>query len=100
MVILTKAIRVANIKAVILKGGVMKIEILGPGCPKCQQLAENAEKAIEEIGIEAQVEKVTNINEIANYGIMTTPGLVIDGEVKASGKLLSIEEIKDILKGK
>jgi small redox-active disulfide protein 2 len=76
----------------------MRIEILGPGCPKCRQLAENVEKAIEEIGIEAQVEKITNINEIANYGIMTTPGLVVDGEVKASGKLLSIEEIKAILK--
>jgi len=76
----------------------MRIEILGPGCPKCRQLAENVEKAIEEIGIEAQVEKITNINEIANYGIMTTPGLVVDGEVRASGKLLSIEEIKAILK--
>jgi small redox-active disulfide protein 2 len=76
----------------------MKIKILGPGCPKCLQLAENVEKAIEEIGIEAQVEKVTNINEIANYGIMMTPGLVVDDEVKTSGKLLSIEEIKDILK--
>lgn len=75
----------------------MKIEILGPGCIRCKQLAENVEKAIEEIGIEAQVDKVTSLNEIANYGIMTTPGLVIDGEVKASGKLLSVEEIKAIL---
>lgn len=77
----------------------MKILILGPGCPKCKQLAENVEEAIAELGLEAQVEKITNINEIANYGIMMTPGLVLDGEVKASGKLLSVEEIKNILQG-
>ncbi len=77
----------------------MKILILGPGCPKCKQLAENVEEAIAELGLEAQVEKITNINEIANYGIMMTPGLVLDGEVKASGKLLSVEEIQHILQG-
>ena len=71
-----------------------KIQILGTGCPKCKQLAENAETAAKAISIEYELEKVTNINEIIKLGVMMTPGLVIDGQIKASGKVASPEEIK------
>jgi len=76
----------------------MKIEILGTGCPKCKKLAELAEQAVKESGIEAEIIKITEINEIMNYGVMITPALVIDGEVKSAGKIPSIEEIKNWLK--
>ena len=76
----------------------MKIEILGTGCPKCKALEENAKKAVAEAGIFAQVEKVEDLVEIMNYGVMNTPGLVIDGEVKSTGKLLNSEEIKALFK--
>jgi len=72
----------------------MKIEILGMGCPKCEILYENAKKAVGEKGIQAEIIKVEDIDKIADYGVMMTPALVIDGEVKSSGKVLSIEEIK------
>lgn len=75
----------------------MKIEILGTGCPKCKKLTENANKAVEELGIIAEIGKVTDLNQIAKYGVMMTPALVVDGEVKTSGKVLSIEEIKTML---
>ena len=76
----------------------MKIEILGTGCPKCKKLAELAEQAVKESGIEAEIIKITEINEIMNYGVMITPALVIDGEIKSTGKIPSIEEIKNWLK--
>ena len=76
----------------------MKIEILGTGCPKCKKLAELAEQAVKESGIEAEIIKITEINEIMNYGVMITPALVIDGEVKSAGKIPSLEEIKNWLK--
>ncbi|MFH1957258.1 MAG: thioredoxin family protein [bacterium] len=75
----------------------MKIEILGTGCPKCKKLTQNAEEAVKEIGIAAEIIKVTKINEIMKYGVMLTPALVVNGEVKESGKLLSKEEIKSII---
>jgi small redox-active disulfide protein 2 len=75
----------------------MKIQILGPGCPKCKQLAANAEQAVKELGISAEVEKVTDIREIMKIGVMLTPGLAVDGQVKASGKVLSVEEIKKLI---
>jgi len=75
----------------------MKIQILGTGCPKCRQLAEAAEAAAEELGLAHELEKVTEINEIMKFGIMTTPGLAVDGVVKSSGKLLSPEQIKNLL---
>jgi small redox-active disulfide protein 2 len=74
-----------------------KIQILGTGCPKCAKLMENAEKAAKEAGIEAEVEKVSDIKKIMEFGVMMTPGLAIDGEVKAVGKVLSVEEIKKLL---
>ena len=76
----------------------MKIQILGTGCPKCKKLAENAIVAAEELDLEYVIEKITDINKIMSFGIMMTPGIAIDGNVKASGKLCSIEEIKGMLK--
>ena len=74
-----------------------KIQILGVGCPKCKKLAENAEAAIEELGAEYEVEKVTEINEIMQFGVMMTPALAIDGDVKVIGKVSSVDEIKQML---
>ena len=74
-----------------------KIQILGTGCPKCRQLAENANSAAQELDIEVEIEKVTDINEITKFGIMITPGLAIDGQVQSSGKVLGVEEIKTLL---
>lgn len=74
-----------------------KIQILGPGCPKCKKLAENTEAAATELGIEYQLEKVTNINEIMSFGVMLTPALAVDGQVKSVGKVISPDEIKKML---
>jgi len=74
-----------------------KIQILGPGCPKCRKLAEHAEAAAKELGIEYEIEKVTDINQIIGFGVMVTPALVIDGQVKAVGKVLSSEQIRGYL---
>jgi small redox-active disulfide protein 2 len=73
------------------------IQVMGPGCPKCAKLKENAEQAAKELGLDAQVEKVTDINVITGFGIMATPALVVDGVVKSVGKLLSVEEVKRLL---
>ena len=78
----------------------MKIEILGTGCPKCKMLEANAKKALEDTGKKAEVVKVTDINKIVDYGVMSTPAIVIDGEVKASGRIPTAEEIKKWLKWK
>lgn len=74
-----------------------KVQILGTGCPKCKRLAENAEAAAKELGIEYQLEKVTDIKGIMEFGVMMTPALVVDGEVKAVGKVPAVEEIKGML---
>ncbi|MCT7507323.1 thioredoxin family protein [Aliarcobacter cryaerophilus] len=76
----------------------MKIEILGTGCTKCKALEEAVKKAVAQIGGFHEVKKVEDIVEIMNYGVMSTPALVVDGIVKSSGKLLSIDEIIDLLK--
>ena len=76
----------------------MKIEILGTGCPKCKKLEENARKAVEEMKINAEIVKVSDISKIVEYGIMTTPAIVINGEVKSYGKISTVEEIKKWLK--
>ncbi len=75
----------------------MKIQVLGSGCPKCKALTERVEEAVAALELDCEVEKITEINEIVKFGVMVTPGLVIDGEVKTVGKLLSVEEIKDML---
>jgi small redox-active disulfide protein 2 len=74
-----------------------KIQILGTGCPKCKKLAESAEAAVKDLGGEFEIEKVTEINEIMKFGVMLTPALAIDGQVKAVGKVLSPDEIKTML---
>jgi small redox-active disulfide protein 2 len=75
-----------------------KIQILGTGCPKCKKLTENAEAAAKELNIEYEVEKINNINDIMNFGVMMTPALAVDGEVKVVGKVVSVEEIKELIK--
>ena len=75
----------------------MKIQILGTGCPKCKKLTENAETAAKTAGIECTIEKVTDINEIMTFGVMMTPALAIDGDVKVVGKVLTPEQIKAYL---
>ena len=74
-----------------------KIQILGTGCPKCKALAQNAETAAKELGLEYTLEKVTDIKEIMKFGVMMTPALVIDGQVKVVGKILAPEQIKEML---
>jgi len=74
-----------------------KIQILGTGCPKCKKLAELAEAAAKELGIEYQLEKVTQISDIMKMGVMITPALAIDGQVKTVGKVVSTEDIKKML---
>jgi small redox-active disulfide protein 2 len=76
-----------------------KIQILGTGCKKCNDLTANAEKAAQNTGVECQIEKITQLNDIMAFGVMTTPGLVIDGKVVSQGKLLSPEQISTHLKG-
>ncbi len=75
----------------------MKIEILGVGCPKCKQLTANAEAAVKELSIQAEISKVTDIDKITEYGVMMTPALVIDGTVVSAGKVLSKDEIKKLI---
>jgi small redox-active disulfide protein 2 len=75
----------------------MVIKILGKGCAKCRKLEANTREALKKTGISADVEKVTGLNEIMEYGVMMTPGLVIDEQVRASGKVLSVDQIKRIL---
>lgn len=76
----------------------MKIHVLGPGCPKCKQLAETAALAADELGIDYELEKVSDLDKIMSFGVMMTPGLVINGDVKSVGKVPSLAEIKGMLK--
>jgi len=76
---------------------VKKIQILGPGCPKCRKLTEESEKAAKELGLEYEIEKVGDIKEIMKFGVFSTPALVVDGKVKSVGKILDARQIKDIL---
>ena len=74
-----------------------KIQILGTGCPKCKKLTENAEAAAKMLGIQYEIQKVTDINDIMKFGVMLTPALVVDGQVKVVGKVPSPDEIKPML---
>lgn len=78
----------------------MKIEILGTGCAKCHKLDELVRKTVKESGVSAEITKVEDIKKIMAYGVMTTPALVIDGQVKIAGKIPSIEEIKQLISSK
>lgn len=75
----------------------MEIKVLGTGCKKCKDLEANAKEAVRALGLDATIEKVEDIADIMSYGVMKTPALVVDGEVKILGKLASVEEIKSIL---
>jgi small redox-active disulfide protein 2 len=76
---------------------VRRIQILGTGCPKCNQLEENARKAADQAGVECEIEKISSLKEIMKFGVMLTPALALDGKVKAVGKVLSVEEIVKLL---
>jgi small redox-active disulfide protein 2 len=75
----------------------MKVQILGTGCPKCKALTRNAEEAIKELGLDAQVEKVEQIKDIMAMGVMMTPALAVDGVVKGAGRVFTVAEVKEAL---
>ncbi len=75
----------------------LKIQILGTGCPRCKTLALNAEKAVKELGLNAEIEKVTAIQDILKFEILMTPGLVINGVLKVAGRVPSTDEIKQLI---
>ena len=75
----------------------MKIQILGTGCAKCNALTVATEKAAQTLGIEYELEKVTDLNRIMSFGVMMTPALVVDGKVKVSGKVPSVDDLKKLL---
>ncbi len=74
-----------------------KIQVLGTGCSKCRKLADNAEAAAKALGIEYEIEKVTDINDIMKFGVMVTPALAVDGQVKLVGKVPSSKDIEKII---
>ena len=78
----------------------MKIEILGTGCPKCKKLTELSKEAVNELGVSAEIIKITDINKIINYGVMVTPALAIDGDAMVVGRVPSKEEIIKWIKEK
>ncbi len=77
----------------------MKIEVLGPGCPKCMSLEANVQKALVELSLQAEVVKVAEIEEIIQRGVMSTPALVIDGKLVLQGKSPTVDQLKKILQG-
>jgi len=76
----------------------MELKILGSGCANCKKLEENTKEAVKALDLEASIEKVQDFKEIAKYGVMRTPALVLNGEVKVVGKVATVEEIKNLLK--
>ncbi|MDA3797529.1 MAG: thioredoxin family protein [Kiritimatiellae bacterium] len=75
----------------------MKIQILGTGCPKCKKLYNAVESAVEELQLECELEKVTEIDEIMRMGVVMTPALIVDGETKSVGKVPSVKKLKSML---
>lgn len=75
----------------------MRVQVLGPGCPDCDRFCENAEAAVAGLGIEATVEKITEVERILEFDVLMTPALAVDGEVRAVGKVLTAEEIRELL---
>ncbi len=75
-----------------------KLQILGTGCPKCRKLTENVEAAAKALGIECEIEKVTDINGIMAFGVMMTPALAVDGVVKVVGKVPNVAEVRDLIR--
>lgn len=78
----------------------MKIQILGTGCSKCKKLTEVAESAAKELGLTYEIEKITDINQIMSFGVMVTPALAIDGNVKVSGTVPTVRAVKELLQTK
>jgi small redox-active disulfide protein 2 len=74
-----------------------RVQVLGSGCPKCEQFQKNVEAAVEALGIEATIEKITDIDRILDFDVLMTPALAVDGEVKAVGQVLAPEEIQKLL---
>jgi small redox-active disulfide protein 2 len=74
-----------------------EIKVLGPGCASCEGLAADVKTLVEELGIECEIEKITDINQMLSFGVMLTPALVVDGEVKVAGKRPSMDELKEML---
>ncbi|MBN1195721.1 MAG: TM0996/MTH895 family glutaredoxin-like protein [Methanomicrobiaceae archaeon] len=77
----------------------VKIEVLGTGCAKCRRLVKNVEKAVADLGIDAEIIKVEDITAIMDRGVLLTPGLIVDGELKVSGRVADVNELKQILQG-
>lgn len=75
----------------------MKIQVFGPGCAKCQQVADNAVAAAEELGVEYEIEKITDFNVMMGFGVMMTPAIAVEGEVKSIGQVPTVGEIKEML---
>ncbi|MBM3147014.1 MAG: TM0996/MTH895 family glutaredoxin-like protein [Actinobacteria bacterium] len=75
----------------------MKIQVLGTGCAKCRKLENHVRKAVEDLGVDADVEKVQDIDAIASFGVMMTPALAIDGQVKIVGKVPSVDDVKTLI---
>lgn len=78
----------------------MKITVYGPGCANCQNLEKNTKQAVKEIGLDAEITQIQEIDQILEAGIIATPGLAIDGEIKSTGRVPSVEEIKKWIKAK
>jgi small redox-active disulfide protein 2 len=74
-----------------------KIQVLGPGCPKCKRLAEHAQEAANDLGLACEIEKVTDLKQITSFGVMMTPALVVDGAVKVVGRVPSVDEVKKLI---
>lgn len=77
----------------------MKVQVLGTGCAKCKQLTANAQQALQELGLDVQVEKVEDLREIMKFKVMSTPALAIDGAVRSAGKVLTAAAVKELLQG-
>ncbi len=78
----------------------MEIKVLGPGCANCHKMEEMAKQAVKELGLTAEVVKITDIGDIARHGILSTPGLIVNGKVKHTGKPLpSLDKVKELIKG-
>ena len=76
----------------------MKIQIIGGGCPNCKQLENNVRRAVERLGVDIEIDKVTDSNEIMEMGVMITPAMAVDGEVKSTGRVLSPDEVIELLR--
>lgn len=73
------------------------VKVLGTGCPKCEQLMKQTEQAVQELGLECSVEKITDIQQITSHGVMMTPALIVDGQIKVTGKVPSLDDLKKML---